>query len=151
MKNKLAVLVLACASINIATAGPADDQMEYRVATIDAGGYIGSSDTSLARIKTLLTEVQRVYKIPQQKAADSAAYMKNTAAKSGVRIAAADVLDFALIACDTSCTSDEYKDNLLQYVQVRISPLRPTHQEATHALLLINYVAKTAMAKSGKK
>lgn len=151
MKNKLAILLLACASAHIAIAGPADDPLEYKVATIDAGRYIGSTDTSVARIKKLLTDVQRVYKTSPEDSANAAVFIKNTAAKSGVQVSTADVLDFALIACDTKCTFDEYKDNLIQYVQLRIAPHRPTHQEATHGFLILNYVAKTELAKRGKK
>lgn len=151
MKNELAVLVLAWASINIATAGPSNDPLEYKVATVEAGKYISPNDTSVARIKKLLADVQRVYNVPQEKAAEFAFRIKDAAGKGEIQVPIVDVLDFALIACDTKCTFDEYKENIIQYGELRIAPHHPTHQEATHGLLILNYVAKTAMAKRGKK
>ncbi len=148
LSKKSALIALA---ISCLPAFAANDSWEYKLATIDVGKFIPESDTSVARIRGLLIETQRVYKIDPTKAGDQAVLLKTEVAKKGTSISVADVLDFALIACDTKCTPDEYTDNIVQYAQIRMATHRPTHQQATHAFLIISYVAKNELAKQKKK
>lgn len=118
-----------------------NDSLEYKTAVIDAGAYIPPTDTSVARAKMLLDGAAKAYRVTPMQAADVAAKGKELAGKSGIQVGMLDILDGALIVCETRCSLDQLRDFVAYYVTIRQSS-RQTHQQAVRGLLILNYTAK---------
>lgn len=116
----------------------ADDQpnsLEWTVASIDANRKLDVADTSIARVKGLLAAAQDIYRTPQSKLADMAARAKKIAKDKKLDVTIAELLDFALIACETKCTETDFSENVTRYIIAR-SSARQTHHQATHGIVI---------------
>jgi len=117
------------------------DSLEYKVASIDAGKFIPESDLSITRIKGLLIAAEDVYGTPKQQVADYVVNAHEVAKQKGADVGVADLLDFALIACDVKCTQDNLVEYLTKYTTVRITSGQ-THHQATHGIVILNNLEK---------
>ncbi|MBF4991090.1 hypothetical protein [Methylophilus sp. QUAN] len=117
------------------------NSLEYKVASIDAGKFLPESDLSIARVNGLLNAAEEVYATPKQQVADFVVNAHEVAKQHGAAIGAAELLDFALIACDVKCTKDNLVDYLTRYTTVRITSGQ-THHQATHSVVILNNLEK---------
>ena len=123
--------------------------LEQQVATIDAGRYIPSADSSVQRAKYLLSSTAKIYRISQAQAADVAAKGKEIIMKSGVEVGIMDILDGALTLCEMSCSLDELRSFVSYYATIR-QTTKQSHQQAIHGLVVLNYMAES-MSKPRRK
>ena len=145
MKNLL-ILITAIALSQFAGVVQAADSLEYKLAVIDAGKYVASSDSSIPRVRGILIGLERCYGVPQKRAADMSSRAWQMAKQDGHPLGLIDIMDGALIACDDKSNAQALANALSQYVAVR-SATGQTHQQVVHGLLILNYVAKVAMKK----
>lgn len=121
--------------------GAAEAPLEVKVASIDAGKWVDPSDTSVPRIKALLGSVQSVYALPQTEIADIAAKTKGIANSKKLVVTISELLDFALIICETKCTKKQLVEYLSNYVVAR-STTGQSHHQATHGLVILSNLEK---------
>lgn len=144
-----AFVFMLCLSLSWA-ANSAEQALEYQVAVIDAGKYIAPTDSSVGRAKALLSATAKVYRVTPSQAADVAAKGKELSHKSGLDVAVTEILDGALIVCDTVCSLDQLRNFVAYYVTTR-QATGQTHHQAVHGFLILNYVANTTMGKDKRK
>ncbi|HSC75814.1 MAG TPA: hypothetical protein VLB90_06230 [Pseudomonadales bacterium] len=138
MKVIFAILAIVFSSTVFAQA---DSSLEYKVASIDAGKWIEKNDTSVERIRGLLSSAEKIYGLPQEKLADMAARTKDIAKEKQLAVTIAELLDWSLIACDVKCQDKEFAENMTAYVIVRTSSGQ-THHQAIHSLAILQNAEK---------
>lgn len=134
------VVVLIALFACVASAAP-EPPLEVKVASIDAGKWIDPSDTSVARIKALLGNAQAIYATPQTELADISARVKEMAKQKGLTVSIGELLDFALIACETKCTKKQFADSLTNYMLAR-STAGQSHHQATRGFVILSNLEK---------
>ena len=123
-----------------------NEPLEYKVAIIDAGKYIPQTDSSVSRARGLLTTASKVYLVTPIQAADVAAKGKEIGGKSGISVSIAEILDGALVSCDSVCSLDQLRDFVASYITIR-QATGQTHHQAVHGLLALNIAVKASPAK----
>lgn len=139
------ILMAGCgqetASSSEAAVQPRPVTLEHQVATLDAGTWIPEGDTSVARIRSLLADVRRIYAVEPARAADMSQEARNQAKREGLATTNADLLDFTLAACESTCTEHAFVDALSTYIVVR-STTGQSHQQAVRGFILVSNIAK---------
>jgi len=135
------VLMLAARQAHAAEP-KADMPLELKVASVDAGYLLDSSDSAVARMRSLLNAIAEVYRIKPIRAADMAAALKKYSGEHGRPVTIAEALDWALIACEHICSEKELAQNMAEYAASRNTG--QTHHQAIHGLVILKYLAKVA-------
>lgn len=119
----------------------AEDSLEYKVASIDAGRWIEKNDTSVTHISILLDETSKIFDLSKMNLADMAAKGKRIAREKGVDVSISQILEASLIICEKKCSPNRFNEIISSYIVTR-SITKQTHYQAIHGIVILNNLEK---------
>src|SRR5438270_4002800 len=91
MRHRTIYIIVLFASILLLAA--ADDPVEYKLAIIEAGGYVPKEHITVARFRSLLKQLQIGYKEDSERIANITVWAQNSLKKEGIKESLLNIME----------------------------------------------------------
>lgn len=109
-----------------------DDPIEYKLAVIDAGGYVSKDDISVARFRSLLEQLDSKFNENQTEIADMTVKTQEILRGKGISEKMLNIMEGMNRLFPTRFPNQKYAEYLASYLVLRDSG--QTHREAIEGL-----------------
>ena len=113
----------------------ADSPIEYKLAVIDAGGYVSKDHITVARFRSLLEQLSKTYVEDKQQIADMTVTTQNLLRKEGIQENLLDIMEGLNRLFAEPVENQKYAGYAVQYVTLREKGY--SHFEAINGLKAI--------------
>jgi hypothetical protein len=113
----------------------ADDPIEYKLAVIDAGGYVPKDHISVARFRSLLNQLSETYIENSQEIADMSVTAQNLLRKDGINESIRNIMEGLNRLFSVPVENQKYAEYAASYVTLRKKGY--SHSEAINGLKAI--------------
>ena len=113
----------------------ADDPIEYKLAVIDAGGYVPKDHISVARFRSLLNQLSKTYIENSQEIADISVIAQNLLRQDGINESIKNIMEGLNVLFSVPVENQKYAEYAASYVTLRGKGY--SHLEAINGLKAI--------------
>ncbi len=125
-------IVVLLSAVN---AAHASDSLEYKLATINAGGYVSKDNITVARFRSLLRQLELTFIENKQQIADMSVTAQNLLKKDGINESLLNIMEAMNQLFSRKIENQKYAEYASAYVTLRSKG--QTHSQATRGLQAI--------------
>lgn len=97
----------------------ADDPIEYKLAVIDAGGFVPKDHITVARFRSLLNQLSKTYLEDKQQIADMTVTAQNLLRKEGIKESLLNIMEGLNRLFSKPLVNQKYAEYAASYVTLR--------------------------------
>ena len=135
MINRLLPALLILSLLSAFTTAHASESLEYKLATINAGGYVSKNDIAVARFRSLLNQLSATFVEDKQQIADMSVTAQNLLKKEGVQESLMNIMEGMNRLFPRKIGNQKYAEYAAAYVTLRTKG--QSHSEAIRGLQAI--------------
>ncbi len=135
MFNRSLLYVLMFLLLSALNAVQASELLEYKLATINAGGYVSKEHVTVARFRSLLNQLSVIFVEDKQQIADMSVTAQNLLKKEGVEESLINIMEGMNQLFSKKIENQKYAEYAAAYVTLRGKG--QSHTEAIRGLQAI--------------
>ena len=132
MLNRLVLYLLMFSLLSPLTTAHANESLEYKLATINAGGYVSKDHITVARFRSLLNQLSTTFVEDKQQIADMSVTAQNLLKKDGIQESLINIMEGMNQIFPRKIDNHKYAEYAAAYVILRSKG--QSHTEAIRGL-----------------
>lgn len=132
MLNRSLPCLLMFSLLSPLTAAHASESLEYKLATINAGGYVSKDHITVARFRSLLNQLSATFVEDKQQIADMSVTAQNLLKKDGIQESLINIMEGMNQFFPRKIDNQKYAEYAAAYVQLRSKG--QSHSEAIRGI-----------------
>ena len=133
--RSLSSVLMAFALLCVLTTAQASESLEYKLATINAGGYVSKDHITVARFRSLLNQLSATFLENKKQIADMSVTAQNLLRKEGVDESLLNIMEGMNQLFSRKIENQKYAEYAAAYVTLRGKG--QSHMEALRGLQAI--------------
>jgi len=135
MFNRLLPYLIMLSLLSALPTAHASESLEYKLATINAGGYVSKDHITVARFRSLLNQLSATFVEDKQQIADMSVTAQNLLKKEGVQESLINIMEGMNQLFPRKIENQKYAEYAAAYVTLRSKG--QSHTEAIRGLQAI--------------